>query len=456
MEELEETSRLVFHGTAHVVTTSVIAAAAAAGSTLRVEVETEDGKSRWCGEFPARYVEGITQKTGSAKRFPVFVKMLLAALGHDSSSSSGSVFVDLLTYADLELLKARRVGSGNNNQQQAAGVSGSEGGANRATATTGTTSGGGGGGSGANNKRYLILTYAAEYDRVHYPLPLAFVDSPQRQQLERTIDRLREELSRRSLETATPARNGSKNDRAAEAQLVAGGSRRRCRWPDGAGERRARKDFSAGGHRGGRSSGGCDEHTRSCRREEEEASQLDDLRDAHERLRLESTSEIRKLRREAREGAKTVEMAASTAGQAEDQVASLQEELEVCERALAQARDKHRREVDGLDKELEKERVRGRAMRAKIRELSALRGGGAAAGPRSYSHQQQQQARRLSSPFGGGGGTTAGTRRGGGTTSGGYASSSVNRSRSAGSSRRRRLAESSSTTRSIHTHARTR
>ena len=23
-----------------------------------------------------------------------------------------------------------------------------------------------------NNKRYLILTYAAEYDRVHYPLPL--------------------------------------------------------------------------------------------------------------------------------------------------------------------------------------------------------------------------------------------------------------------------------------------
>ncbi|CAN0539145.1 unnamed protein product, partial [Ectocarpus sp. 12 AP-2014] len=212
---------LFFVSTAHVVTTSVVAAAAAAvaGSMLRVEVETEDGKSRWCGEFPARYVEGITQKTGSAKKFPVFVKMLLAALGHDSSSS-GSVFVDLLTYADLELLKARRVGSSTNNQQQAAGVSGSEGGANRATATTGTTNGGGGG-SGVNNKRYLILTYAAEYDRVHYPLPLAFVDSPQRQQLERTIDRLREELSRRSLETATPARNGSKNDRAAEAQLVA-------------------------------------------------------------------------------------------------------------------------------------------------------------------------------------------------------------------------------------------
>lgn len=42
-------------------------------------------------------VENITQKTGSAKKFPVFVKMLMTALGHGSES----VFVDLLTYADL-------------------------------------------------------------------------------------------------------------------------------------------------------------------------------------------------------------------------------------------------------------------------------------------------------------------------------------------------------------------
>lgn len=25
----------------------------------------------------------------------------------------------------------------------------------------------------SSNKRYLILTYVAEFDRVHYPLPLA-------------------------------------------------------------------------------------------------------------------------------------------------------------------------------------------------------------------------------------------------------------------------------------------
>lgn len=47
---------------------------------------------------------------------------------------------------------------------------------------------------------------------------------------------------------------------------------------------------------------------------------LDDLREAHERLRLESASEIRRLRREAREGAKAVENAVVAAGEADDQV----------------------------------------------------------------------------------------------------------------------------------------
>ncbi|CAM9878956.1 unnamed protein product, partial [Hapterophycus canaliculatus] len=95
-----------------------------------------------------------------------------------------------------ELLKARRVGTGPSNKtrqqqqlqqhQQSGGSSGGGGG--------GAANGGGGSSSSGcgNNKRYLILTYAAEYDRVHYPLPLAFVECPTRDQLERTIDRLRE------------------------------------------------------------------------------------------------------------------------------------------------------------------------------------------------------------------------------------------------------------------------
>lgn len=42
------------------------------------------------------------------------------------------------------------------------------------------------------NKRYLILTYAVEFDRVHYPLPLSLVQTPTPEILQRTIRRLRQ------------------------------------------------------------------------------------------------------------------------------------------------------------------------------------------------------------------------------------------------------------------------
>jgi len=44
-----------------------------------------------------------------------------------------------------------------------------------------------------SNKRYLILTYQGEFDRVHYPLPLAFDEFPDPQELKRTIAQLRGE-----------------------------------------------------------------------------------------------------------------------------------------------------------------------------------------------------------------------------------------------------------------------
>jgi coiled-coil domain-containing protein 61 len=45
-----------------------------------------------------------------------------------------------------------------------------------------------------NNKRYLILTYVVEFDRVHYPLPLKFEDKPNYAALQSTITRLRVDL----------------------------------------------------------------------------------------------------------------------------------------------------------------------------------------------------------------------------------------------------------------------
>jgi hypothetical protein len=46
-----------------------------------------------------------------------------------------------------------------------------------------------------NTKRYLILTYAVEFDRVHYPLPLTHQDSASPEALQRTIQRLRKDLA---------------------------------------------------------------------------------------------------------------------------------------------------------------------------------------------------------------------------------------------------------------------
>lgn len=47
---------------------------------------------------------------------------------------------------------------------------------------------------GSQMKRYLILTYTVEFDRVHYPLPLAYEEDPNPAALKATIRRLRQEL----------------------------------------------------------------------------------------------------------------------------------------------------------------------------------------------------------------------------------------------------------------------
>lgn len=86
------------------------------------------------------------------------------------SRESESVFADLLTFNDLELLKARKLGTaqtGNNHSNS---------------------------NSKSNLKRYVILTYAAEFDRVHFPLPLSHEDIPNVDSLMRTIRQLRKQI----------------------------------------------------------------------------------------------------------------------------------------------------------------------------------------------------------------------------------------------------------------------
>lgn len=80
-------------------------------------------------------------------------------------STSDSVCIDLLTYSDLENLKNKKTNQSTNSSQN----------------TTQST----------NNKRYFILTYITEFERVHYPLSLNFVEEPEADQLRRTIERMR-------------------------------------------------------------------------------------------------------------------------------------------------------------------------------------------------------------------------------------------------------------------------
>jgi hypothetical protein len=118
-------------------------------------------------------VEDITGKTGSFKKFGVFVRMLTSAV----LQQSDSVFVDLLTCADLELLKAKKAAAaagdaGQQQQQQLRQLPAS-----------------------LASKRYLILTYASEFDRVHYPLPLLADEQPDPARFKAVIASLRQQLA---------------------------------------------------------------------------------------------------------------------------------------------------------------------------------------------------------------------------------------------------------------------
>ena len=110
-------------------------------------------------------IEELTRKTGNFKQFAVFYNMLQSAI----TKSSASVTLDLLTYTDLELLRNKKLGS--------AGISP---GKNTSQLQT---------------KRYLILTYSAEFDRIHYPLALSYMGKPDPAALKETIRRLQQELT---------------------------------------------------------------------------------------------------------------------------------------------------------------------------------------------------------------------------------------------------------------------
>lgn len=113
-------------------------------------------------------------------------------LSSSFSRDNESVFVDILTFSDLEMLKARKLGSSTSSSANSHSMAAS------------------GAGVKQYQKRYVILTYCSEFDRVHYPLPLSFEDTPNVAALRRTIGRLRKELHDKAHEAQEPANEREK------------------------------------------------------------------------------------------------------------------------------------------------------------------------------------------------------------------------------------------------------
>jgi coiled-coil domain-containing protein 61 len=143
--------------------------------------------------------------------------MLLTA----ARQQSDSVFVDLLTFQDLEALKSKKAAAA----AAAAGGAPAGGAAPAAPPPRPLP-------ASAAGKRYLILTYASEFDRVHYPLPLA-QEGPDTARLLSVISELRREVAR------------------LEAKRGGGGGASGPQWRGGGGARRAGDDVATPADAGG-------------------------------------------------------------------------------------------------------------------------------------------------------------------------------------------------------------
>ncbi|XP_065058135.1 centrosomal protein CCDC61-like [Rhopilema esculentum] len=112
--------------------------------TLKIHVEDIATGEQWNGNFDSSYIEELTHKTGNFKEFNIFCTMLESGI----SKTSESITLKLMTYTDLEALRSKKAA------------------AKRKDAAPNTA---------LSNKRYLIITYTVEFDRIHYPLSLSYV-----------------------------------------------------------------------------------------------------------------------------------------------------------------------------------------------------------------------------------------------------------------------------------------
>ena len=131
----------------------------------------EDTQHQWKNKFSAQYIEDITKKLENHKKFAIFVKMLISGIEGESKS----VMVDILSEKEIALLKTKRkTNTSTSSLEQSM----------RSEDARKKNPG----------KRYIIVTYIVEFDKVHYPLPLFFEEKQDVEFQVKTITELRSEL----------------------------------------------------------------------------------------------------------------------------------------------------------------------------------------------------------------------------------------------------------------------
>ena len=135
-----------------------------------VEVQSSVSADQWRASFEKDYIEELTHKTGNFKQFDIFANMLENAI----TESSDAVSLELLTYSDLENLRSQKNGTITSTRQPVS-----------AHAKKGELT----------SKRYLILIYSVEFDRIHYPLPLPYMGKPDPVELQNEVRALKQQLS---------------------------------------------------------------------------------------------------------------------------------------------------------------------------------------------------------------------------------------------------------------------
>lgn len=142
-------------------------------ASLGLRVQDTVTQQDWAQEYTKPYIEELTRKTGSAKTFPVFTRMLQTAV----QGRSSSVVLELHTFEDLQQLRNQKIGLPHPKGQYH--------GLNGAQLPESNP---------LKSKRYLLMTYSSEFDRVHYPLPLTLTKEPDVRSLHGIIAHLRQQL----------------------------------------------------------------------------------------------------------------------------------------------------------------------------------------------------------------------------------------------------------------------